>query len=65
VVWAGLGIGLLSRRAADSELAAGHLIVLDVAGWSCRRALYAIHRRDKRLTAAERRFLELARPSAH
>ncbi len=62
-VRAGLGIGLLSRRAADSELAAAHLVVLDVAGWSCRRALYAIHRRDKRLTAAERRFLELARQS--
>jgi DNA-binding transcriptional LysR family regulator len=59
-VRAGLGVGLLSRRAADSELAAGHLVVLNVPAWSCHRALYAIHRRDKRLTAAERRFLELA-----
>jgi DNA-binding transcriptional LysR family regulator len=59
-VRAGLGIGLLSRRAADSELAAGHLVVLNVAGWACRRALYAIHRRDKRLTAAERGLLDLA-----
>jgi DNA-binding transcriptional LysR family regulator len=40
---AGLGIGLLSQRAADSELAAGHLVVLNVAGWACRRQLYAIH----------------------
>jgi DNA-binding transcriptional LysR family regulator len=63
-VRAGLGVGLLSRRAADSELAAGHLFVLDVPAWSCRRELYAIHRREKRLTAAERRFLDLARASA-
>jgi DNA-binding transcriptional LysR family regulator len=63
-VRAGLGVGLLSRRAADSELAAGHLIVLDVPAWSCRRELYAIHRREKRLTAAERRFLDLTRASA-
>ena len=63
-VRAGLGVGLLSRRAADSELAAGHLVVLDVPAWSCRRQLYAIHRQDKRLTAAESRFLELARASA-
>ena len=63
-VRAGLGVGLLSRRAADSELAAGHLVVLDVPSWSCRRGLYAIHRRDKRLTAAERAFLDLARASA-
>jgi len=63
-VRAGLGVGLLSRRAADSELAAGHLVVLDVPAWSCHRELFAIHRRDKRLTAAERRFLELAREPA-
>ena len=62
-VRAGLGVGLLSRRAADSELAAGHLVVLDVPAWSCRRELYAIHRREKRLTAAERRFLDLTRAS--
>jgi len=60
-VRAGLGVGLLSRRAADSELVAGHLVVLDVPAWTCRRELYAIHRRDKRLTAAELAFLELAR----
>jgi LysR family transcriptional regulator, low CO2-responsive transcriptional regulator len=59
-VRAGLGIGLLSRRAADSELAAGYLVVLGVAGWACRRALYAFHRHDKRLTAAERSLLDLA-----
>jgi DNA-binding transcriptional LysR family regulator len=62
-VRAGLGVGLLSRRAADSELAAGHLVVLDVPAWSCRRELYAIHRREKHLSAAERRFLDLARAS--
>ncbi len=63
-VRAGLGIGLLSRRAADAELAAGYLVVLDVWAWSCRRALYTTYRRDKRLSAAERRLLELARASA-
>ena len=63
-VRAGLGVGLLSRRAADSELAAGHLVVLDVPTWHCHRALYAVHRRDRRLTAAELAFLELARESS-
>lgn len=58
-VAAELGIGMLSRYALDLELQAGALAIADVAGLECRRMLYVIHHREKRLTYAQRAFLEL------
>jgi len=60
-VRAGLGVCFLSKQAVDSELAAGHLAIVKVSDWTCRRQLYAIHRRDKRLMNAEIELLRLAR----
>lgn len=58
-VVARLGLGALSKLALRAELAAGHLCVLSVADWDCRRSFYLIRRQGKRLTRPESAFLEL------
>ncbi len=58
-VAAGLGIGMVSRYALDFELQAVALVIADVVGLECRRMLYIIRHKDKRLTMAHRAFLEL------
>lgn len=60
-VAAGLGIAAISRHAITAEVAAGHVVVVPVAGWSCRRQFRIIYRRGRRLTAHEQAFLALIR----
>lgn len=48
-VIAGLGLSFLSAHAIALEVAAGHLVVLDVAGFPAMRSWFVVHRRDKRL----------------
>lgn len=56
-----LGIGMISRYAIQTELDAGRLCILDVAGFRCERQLSIIYLRDKRLSKAEMAFVELLR----
>lgn len=62
-VVAGLGVGLISRYALVSEMAAGRLTVVDLDAPKCVRDLYAIHLADRRLTPAQMKFLQLLRAS--
>lgn len=48
-VLAGMGVSFLSGHTVSSELAAGHLAVLDVQGFPRRLHWYVVHRRQKRL----------------
>ncbi len=67
-VAANLGIGMISRYAIETELAAGRLCILNVEGYRCERQLSIIYLRGKRLTKAEHAFLALIRdlsPSAN
>ena len=59
-VMAGMGISFISIHTVGLELAAGKLVILNVAGLPLIRDWYVIHLRDKRLspiTAAFRSFL--------
>ncbi len=58
-VEAGLGIGLLSTHAIETERRADLLADLPLAGWDCRRSFWLIRRRDRVLTRAEQAFLAL------
>jgi DNA-binding transcriptional LysR family regulator len=61
-VMGGSGIAILSRHALLSEVAAGHLAVVPVAGWDCRRDLFLVQRARHTLTRAEQAFLALLTP---
>jgi DNA-binding transcriptional LysR family regulator len=63
-VEAGLGIGLLSTVAIETERLAGMLVDLPVQGWCCERTFWLIRRRDRLLTRAEQAFLALLPQSA-
>ncbi len=63
-VLAGLGIGMLSRYALETELAMGVLRVLPVRGLRSRRWLYLVHNRRSRLTSVQQAFIELAQEQA-
>ena len=58
-VMGGSGYAILSRHALTSELAAGHLAVVPVAGWECRRLLYLVQRASHVPSRAEQAFLGL------
>ena len=55
---AGGGIGIISRLGIAAELAAGMLVVLEVAGWACRRPLTLIQPKDRYLSPSQRAFRE-------
>ena len=55
---AGGGIGIISRLGITAELNAGMLVVLDVAGWECRRPLTLIQPKDRYLSPSQRAFRE-------
>ena len=55
---AGGGIGIISRLGITAELNAGMLVVLDVAGWDCRRPLTLIQPKDRYLSPSQRAFRE-------
>lgn len=59
-VMAGMGISFISMHTVSLELAAGKLVILNVAGLPLQRDWYVIHLREKQLspiTAAFRSFL--------
>ena len=59
-VAAGLGLGMLSATTLVNDVAAGRVVVLDVAGLPIERQWFVVHRRGKRLgvvAEAFRRFL--------
>jgi DNA-binding transcriptional LysR family regulator len=58
-VMGGAGYAILSRHALVSELAAGHLAIVPLEGWHCRRDLYLVQRAGHVLTRAERAFIAL------
>lgn len=61
-VAAGLGLGVISRHAIQSELRARELTVLPVRGWTGRRQLSIIYSRGRQLHGLARAFLESVRP---
>ena len=56
---AGVGVGVISRHGIGAETKAGLLVALDVEGWSCTRPLMLIYLKERRLSPAQRAFLEL------
>lgn len=60
-VSAGLGLGLISRHAIQSELRAGELEIVPIRGWSGRRQLSIIYSRGRRLPALAEAFLAFLR----
>ncbi len=56
---AGVGVGVISRFGVVAEVKAGLLRVLEVEGWSCTRPLTLVYLKDRRLSPAQRAFLEL------
>ena len=55
----GVGIGVISRYGIGAELSAGLLVVLDVEDWDCTRPLTLVYLKEKRLSPAQRAFLQL------
>lgn len=55
-VIAGIGLGFLSFHTVGRELAAGSLVVLEVAGFPLMLNWYVVHRREKRLPPVARAF---------
>ncbi len=57
-VAAGLGIAVLSQLSVQSELDAGRLVALQVAGFPIRRRWHLVWRSDRPQTLAARRLVE-------
>ncbi len=62
-VAAGLGVALLSRLAARTEVAAGRLVVIPIPDLVIRRSFFIVHLKDRRLSQAVRAFVEMLRAS--
>lgn len=60
-VQSGLGIAFISKFAVATELKAKTLIALRVQGLSIDRELKIVHRKDKHLSGAALKFIEIAR----
>jgi DNA-binding transcriptional LysR family regulator len=58
-VQAGLGLALISQQTIELELETDRLVILPVEGFPIVRHWYAVHRYDKRLSAAATAFLAL------
>jgi DNA-binding transcriptional LysR family regulator len=58
---AGLGLAFVSARSAADALRARRLVELRVDGLDVRRALFAMHHRDKQVTPAMRELIDLLR----
>ena len=56
---AGAGVGVISRFGIGAELNTDRLRVLDVDGWQCIRPLTLVYLKEKRLSPAQRAFLQL------
>ena len=59
---AGGGVGVISRLGIAAEVKAGMLVVLNVAGWSCRRSLILVHPKDRYLSPAQKAFSHFLLP---
>ncbi|MDA0262865.1 MAG: LysR family transcriptional regulator [Chloroflexi bacterium] len=55
---AGGGVGIISALGIAAEVKAGMLVVLDVAGWDCRRPLTLIQPKERYLSPSQRAFRE-------
>lgn len=63
LVAGGLGLSILSQNTIAAEANAGNIAILDVAGFPIVRQWHAVHRKNKRLTAVAKKFVEfLLRP---
>lgn len=60
-VEAGLGYAFVSARAAAEAIATHRLVEVRVEGLDVRRALFAMHHRDKQVTPAMREIVDLLR----
>ena len=60
-VMTGLGLGITPRNSVEVELGARRLRIVGIPGFRCAITLYSIHHRHKRLTAAQRAFIEQTR----
>ncbi|MCS7235876.1 MAG: LysR family transcriptional regulator [Armatimonadota bacterium] len=58
-VAAGLGIGVISRLAAEEALRRGDLVVVETVDFRASRTLWGVRHREKRVTALMRVLLEL------
>lgn len=58
---AGLGCAFVSWRAAREAIEAGRLVELRAEGLEVRRRLFALYHRDKRVTPAMRKLIDLLR----
>ncbi len=58
-VAAGLGVGILSAQTLDVDVRAGDVVILQCAGWECRRHFWLVQCRDRVLSRAEQAFLDL------
>ena len=61
---AGLGVAFVSRHVAAHDLSAGRLIEIAIAGVRLVRPIEAAYHRDKRVTPAMKRLMELVRRAA-
>ncbi len=60
-VMSGVGWGFASRQTIAMEAASGHLVIVEVKGWSCFRDFMVVHRKDQILSPAQAKFLEMAK----
>jgi DNA-binding transcriptional LysR family regulator len=62
---AGLGVAFVSRHVAAHDLSAGRLVEIAISGMRLVRPIEAAYHRDKRVTPAMKRIMELVRRAAH
>lgn len=55
----GLGLTFISRRAVDGDLAAGHLVLIDMVGLPVRRSFWVVYPRTAELPPAAAAMLEI------
>jgi molybdate transport repressor ModE-like protein len=60
---AGIGPGFISELAVADDLASGHLVEIDLEGFSSSRCFYLVSRRGSVLSPAARAFLKLVQSS--
>jgi hypothetical protein len=59
-VEAGLGVGMVSRYAVESEVQTGVLRRIPIEGWQLRRSMNLVHRAQKYFSPVGLRFREFA-----
>jgi DNA-binding transcriptional LysR family regulator len=55
-----MGVALIPRMAAQTEIKLGQIVALKVSGMRLERKLYLIHRKGAKLSHAARAFLNIA-----